>query len=218
MELDGAIKGRRSIRKYKKGAKIPKEHIVAMIEAASWAPSSTNVQPWRFIVVTATELIAKMSQTVFDAYQELSQRAYDAGEKRVAAFCRFMRSYGGFFADASAVVVACTKRYDISRFGLDEYDLMEKVKQLKGPDMEAILLRSVEKSVAMATQNLLLKAHELGYGTCIMDSPLAIEAQLRKMLNIEEALRLVFVIPLGIPDQEPQAPPRLPVEEVLRII
>ena len=38
MELDEAIKGRRSIRKYKKGAVIPKEDVEAMIEAATWAP------------------------------------------------------------------------------------------------------------------------------------------------------------------------------------
>ena len=160
MELDEAIRGRRSIRKYEKGAVIPKEDLEAMIEAATWAPSSTNVQPWRFILVTQRELIAQMAQAVFDKFQELSKRAYEAGEKRVAAFCRFMRSYGGFFGEASAVIVACTERYDISRFGLDEYALMAKVKELDGPSLEPILIRTVEKSVAMAVQNLLLKAHD----------------------------------------------------------
>ena len=74
-----------------------------------------------------------MAQAVFDKFQEISKRAYEAGEKRVAAFCRFMRSHGGFFGDASAVMVACTKRYDLSPFDLDEYTAIDKVKELGGP-------------------------------------------------------------------------------------
>lgn len=218
MELDEAIKGRRSIRKYEKGAVIPKGDLEAMIEAASWAPSSTNVQPWRFILVTQGELIGQMAQAVFDKFQELSRRAYEAGEKRVAAFCRFMRTYGGFFGEASAVIVACAVRYDISRFGLDEYALMAKVKELGGPSLEPMLIRTVEKSVAMAVQNLLLKAHELGYGACVMDSPYVIEDELRQMLNIPKEQQLVMVIPLGLPAQKPQPPERMAVSEVTRYV
>jgi len=218
MELDEAIKGRRSIRKYEKDATIPEEHLEAMIEAATWAPSSTNVQPWRFILVTQPELIAQMAQAVFDKFQELSKRAYEAGEKRVAAFCRFMRTYGGFFGGASAVIIACTERYDISRFGLDEYTVMAKVKELGGPSLEAVLIRTVEKSVVMAVQNLLLKAHELGYGSVVMDSPLVIEDELRQMLDIPPEQQLVMVIPLGLPAQEPKAPERMPVSEVIRYV
>jgi len=218
MELDEAIRGRRSIRRYEKGAVIPREDLEAMIEAATWAPSSTNVQPWRFIVVTQPPLIAQMAQAVFDKFQELSKQAYEAGEKRVAAFCRFMRSYGGFFGEAAAVIVAYTERYDISRFGLDEYTLLAKVKELGGPSLEAMLIRTVEKSVAMAVQNLLLKAHELGYGACVMDSPLVIEDELRQMLDIPEEQQLVMVIPLGVPAQKPKAPERMPVSEVRRYV
>ena len=218
MNLNEAIKGRRSVRKYKKGVSIPKEHLEAILEAAIWAPSSTNVQPWRFIVVTQRPLIAQMAQAVFDKFQDLSRRAYEAGEKRVAAFCRFMRSYGGFFGEAAAVIVACTERYDISRFGLDEYALMAKVEGLGGPDLEGILVRTVEKSVAMAVQNLLLKAYELGYGSCVMDSPLAVEEEIKEMLGIGEDLRVVMVIPLGVPVQEAKAPARMPLSEVVRYV
>jgi len=45
MELDEAIKGRRSIRRYQRGIAIPRKDLEAMIETAIWAPSSTNVQP-----------------------------------------------------------------------------------------------------------------------------------------------------------------------------
>jgi nitroreductase len=50
MEVIDAIKKRRSIRKYKR-TPIVKETLIRMLEAARWAPSGGNRQPWEFIVV-----------------------------------------------------------------------------------------------------------------------------------------------------------------------
>jgi nitroreductase len=51
MNLTEAIRARRSIRKFQKGAEIPEEHIKAMLEAAMLAPSACNSRPWDFTVV-----------------------------------------------------------------------------------------------------------------------------------------------------------------------
>lgn len=53
------IKSRRSIRNYKK-EKIKDEDILKILEAGRWAPSASNNQPWRFIVVLDQELIKKI--------------------------------------------------------------------------------------------------------------------------------------------------------------
>lgn len=53
------IKSRRSIRNYKK-EKIKDEDILKILEAGRWAPSASNNQPWRFIVVKNQELIKKI--------------------------------------------------------------------------------------------------------------------------------------------------------------
>ncbi len=53
------IKQRRSIRKYKK-EKIKQEEILKILEAGRWAPSASNNQPWRFIVIRDEELIKKI--------------------------------------------------------------------------------------------------------------------------------------------------------------
>ena len=50
MDLSKAIKGRRSIRAYKK-EDVPEEIVDKLVEAASWAPSAGNIQPWVFVVV-----------------------------------------------------------------------------------------------------------------------------------------------------------------------
>ena len=50
MELFEAIKGRRSVRSYKE-QDVPEETVDKLVEAASWAPSAGNLQPWVFVVV-----------------------------------------------------------------------------------------------------------------------------------------------------------------------
>lgn len=44
------IKERRSVRKYDPNYKIEKEEILEMLEQATLAPSTSNLQPWEFIV------------------------------------------------------------------------------------------------------------------------------------------------------------------------
>lgn len=51
MDLDDAIKGRRSIREYKEQG-VPEELVRQVIEAATFAPSAKNDQQWRFTVLT----------------------------------------------------------------------------------------------------------------------------------------------------------------------
>jgi len=189
-----------------------------MVEAATWAPSSTNVQPWRFIVVTEGEVIDRMAQLVREKCQELSERAREIGESRLAMFFRFLRQYGGFFGDASAVILACAEAYDLGRFELEEGTAMTKTADLGALALGPMLRRTVEKSVALSVQNLLLKAHELGYGSCVMDAPLMVEQELRQLLDIPPEQHLVMVIPVGVPAKVPLPPRRRPIAEVVRYV
>ena len=50
MEFFETVKNRRSIRRYS-DQEIPHEDILAIIEAATLAPSATDEQPWHFIVI-----------------------------------------------------------------------------------------------------------------------------------------------------------------------
>jgi nitroreductase len=61
MELLEAIRTRRAIRRFKKEP-VPPELIEKMLEAARWAPSAMNSQPWEFIVITDPETKARMSR------------------------------------------------------------------------------------------------------------------------------------------------------------
>jgi len=49
------VKGRRSIRNYDASVKISKEEMTQILEEATLAPSSVNMQPWRFLVIDSEE-------------------------------------------------------------------------------------------------------------------------------------------------------------------
>ncbi|MEM2105387.1 MAG: nitroreductase family protein [Candidatus Bathyarchaeia archaeon] len=59
MDVLEAIKGRRSIRAFKR-QNIPEETVNKLIEAACWAPSAGNIQPWEFIIVRNSEIKRKL--------------------------------------------------------------------------------------------------------------------------------------------------------------
>lgn len=88
MELMDAINGRRSVRKFKPDP-VPEDALRSLVEAASMAPSGSNVQAWKFGLVTDPELV----------------RAVD----------RFSPGMGG---TPPAVIAVCTdRRYALERGG-----------------------------------------------------------------------------------------------------
>lgn len=69
MELHDAIKGRRSIRTYKP-QDVPDEVVEKLIEAASFAPSAGNIQPWKFVIVRNPSTKKKLAQAAGQAFIE----------------------------------------------------------------------------------------------------------------------------------------------------
>src|SRR3990170_7134283 len=65
MELQEAIKGRRSIRNFKK-QNVPEETITQLIEAATYAPSAGNIQPWQFIIVKNPTVKRKLAESALN--------------------------------------------------------------------------------------------------------------------------------------------------------
>jgi len=67
------IKSRRSIRKYL-DKPIPKEIIDKLIEAAKWAPSGMNEQPWGFIIAQNKALIKELSDRAIPYINEMIEK------------------------------------------------------------------------------------------------------------------------------------------------
>jgi nitroreductase len=120
MTIKEAIQKRRSIRKYQ-NKEIPAEIINELLEAARWAPSARNVQPWAFKIVTSAEDKAKLQ------------------ENKV-----FMRD---FVYTAPAIIVCCTtqEEYPKDKFEPGRQASLDKWSMIDiGLATENLLLQATE--------------------------------------------------------------------------
>ena len=63
MDIIEVIRTRRSIRQYTRDP-ISEEDINKILEAGRWAPSASNTQPWKFIVLRSQEARKKLADTL----------------------------------------------------------------------------------------------------------------------------------------------------------
>ena len=75
------------------------------------------------------------------------------------------------------------------------------------------LVYGLMMDASMAAENLMLKAADLGLGTCAIKS--YNDKAVHKLLNLPDTMRLEILISLGWPEGEPRTPKRKPMEEVL---
>lgn len=60
MEYYDLIRTRESIRNYDAGKPVPGDVLERILEAGRLAPSACNNQPWRFLVISSREMLAKV--------------------------------------------------------------------------------------------------------------------------------------------------------------
>ncbi len=181
MDLYEAIKGRRSIRRFK-GDPVPREIVERILEMAMWAPSGMNLQNWHFVVIAGDRK---------DVLVEISAKAYDHIEPVLKEV----------FADKPPVVESAKKFF--KRLGGAPVIVFAYYKPTKERPETSI------QTVAAAIQNLLLAAHAEGLGACWMTGPLHVADQINEFLDIRDKT-LVAVIPIGYPDESPPIPKRKP--------
>ena len=61
MDIETAVRERRSIRKYKSD-EVSNEDLDVILQAGRWAPSASNKQPWHFIIVRKAETRKKLAE------------------------------------------------------------------------------------------------------------------------------------------------------------
>ncbi|EGG34798.1 MULTISPECIES: nitroreductase family protein [Paenibacillus] len=59
-DFQTVIQERHSVRQYDPSVKIPREEMEAILKDATLAPSSSNLQPWRFLVIDDADLLKKL--------------------------------------------------------------------------------------------------------------------------------------------------------------
>ena len=197
MELSDVIASRRSIRKFRE-EDISADTIRLLLDAARLAPSGSNLQPARFIV--AQSPAAKEGLSRYTPYK--------------------------FIAKASVIFVCCADLTTITtrerRIGellkegaFEGVDIdMNDTSTATSPIMEEEAVKAyLSMNVAIAVEHIVLKAVDLGLGSCWLGR--FDRDKVKEYLALDESIYPVVLLPVGYPDQSPKARPRFDLDKLV---
>ena len=187
MDYQELLLKRRSIRKFR-DQPVEAEVLAAILEDTTLAPTASNGQPCKFIVVNDRELIRALSDE--SKANILADVAADPG-LRVAMYAPALKNpdYNVFY-DAPCLVL------------------------LVGPAEHELL----DVDCALTAAYLMFAATQRGLGTCWINLGARIrKPELLERLGVPADCRIVAPIILGYPDVEPQASERH-APEILKLI
>ncbi len=189
----------RAIRRYKDEA-IPDEVLRDILFAATRAPSGSNRQPFRFLVLQdsdkaaqAKALIKQGAEAVWgtkrkaDQYDQRSGAIENSPKARMA---RTMDAYVENFDKVPVLILPCLVRYR------------------EPTPMEGA-------SVYPAVQNVLLAARALGYGGVITGFHGQVDTELKALLSIPEEVFIACTLTLGKPAGNHGPVRRRPMQELV---
>lgn len=198
MEVLDAIYARRSIRKFKPDT-VSEDAIKNILEAGRLAPSGTNLQPWRFVVVKSDEARSKLN--------ECTPLPFVAKAPVVIACCIDMES----FANTGQRMKELKEAGAFLGTPLDETKPDDYSKRR---NMDEIAMRAYASlNVAIAIDHMTLRAVDLGLGSCWV--MMFDQDKTKKALELEDKYNIVALIPVGYPDQNPAPRPRLSLDDIV---
>jgi nitroreductase len=180
--------------------------IQQMLEAARLAPSGSNRQPWRFMVITDVDKKAELRRiclnqafieqapVVIVCCADLTAYSKASREKRNQEYKEFgvIETLSGRFADP---------------------DFRTAQLAAPDPDLETMLPMAIANTY-IAVEHIVLTATALGLGTC-WTGAIGTKGEVEACLDLPASTRAVVLLPVGYPAKVPSARPRLSLEEIL---
>jgi len=210
--LENLIKGRRSVRQWKK-QEVPNELLKKAVELATWAPNGGNYQGWRFIIVKRKEMIEKMANVVQSVADKIASWPEALSWKEEV---NRYRKNASFFRNAPVCIGVFSGAYqspmDKVLVARESFD--RQAKEILGFRRSA---PTAVQSAAAAVTTMLLVFHQMGLGAVWLVSPIQAKKEIEAILEVPSNMDLICLIAVGYPDESPQKD-RRPVEEVLEFI
>jgi nitroreductase len=186
--LFNIIKNRRTVRRFK-STPVPKEHILKILDAARFAPTAGNQQPWKFLVIqdrAKLELLKKDALLWYlDEYKKTRKPTKEELSKSRGALKKILE-------DVLSAPVYVAVLVD-SKAKYSNYILYDGT---------------------LAAGYLMIAARALDYGTGFFTSFFP-EEKMKRFFNIPEQYKLICFTPVGVPDKWPETPPKKKLEEIV---
>ncbi len=177
------LKKRRTVRKFKPDP-IPDDYIDKIIEAARWAPSGANSQPWEFVVIKKQELRDKINELMSE-YHNIMRKTEAVREPDL----KFKWIAAGYFR-APVFILVCGDTRTKEAYPLNA--LLDSGSSI------------FTSSLANAFLNMQLAVTTLGLGAqwvTAISSP-AVQVLTKDLLGIPKELVVYDMLAVGFPDTE----------------
>jgi nitroreductase len=211
-DLEKLIKGRRSIRQWKR-EEVPDELLKKAVELATWAPNGGNYQGWRFIIVKQKEMIEKLANAVQSVTDKIASWpeavSWQEDVNRYRKNASFFRNAPVCIGVFSGVYQSPMDKVLIARESFDR-----EAKEILGYRRSA---PTAVQSVAAAVTTMLLVFTQIGLGAVWLVSPIQAKKEIEAILKVPSNMDLICLIAVGYPDESPRKE-RRPVEEVLEFV
>jgi len=195
--LDGALRGRRSVRRYL-ARPVPDALVERVLEAARWAPSPHGTQPWRFAVIRNRKTKERLADAMGGEWRRnltMDGQPEEVVEGRLEGSRRRLR-------EAPVLLLFCLWPED-----LDSY--ADEGRQRDEWTMAV-------QSLGAAAQNALLAAYDEGLDGGWMCAPLFCPERVVEALGLDERLVPHALLTLGYAAGDPpKRRPRRPLEELV---
>jgi len=198
------VKKRRSIRRFKPDD-VPQEAVEKMLEAARWAMSGANAQPWEFVVVRDKDI----RQRIADSWLEPHREVWTIEQTRIPEL-RLTPLRGEFdtvppWRDAPVLIMVLGDRRTYQATVLAAHFLGGE----GGTDATYL------KNIANATQLLHLAAAAQGLGSMWLSVARVWGQAIKGILDIPEMLDLHTIVAVGYPAYTPKAPYRRKLSDIV---
>ncbi len=205
IELYEAMRTLRAVRRLRPDP-IPDPVLDRVLEAASWAPTGGNVQPWRVVVVRDRDTMATLGELYargWHAYAEGHMKSIEGAPDAIRQSTEKMFEAGNYlaahFATTPVLLVYCfnPELMAITDAGLDRISVVGGA------------------SIYTAVQNCLLACRAEGLGCVLTTLLCADEPAVRALLEIPEPWATAAAIPIGRPVRGGHGPiRRRPIEKL----
>jgi len=200
MELEAAVRGRRSIRKFRPDP-IPRKLLEDLLQTARWAPSWGNTQPWELYVITGEPLEAFRKANV------ASMAAAEPLRNDVPMPEKWPEQMKERYMEVGKAVVTSLGLKREDKEGRKQHQL--NMAALFGAPClivatvpTDVLVEYAMLDVGLLLQTIALAAHDRGLGTCIMASSVHYADLLRRHSAIPVDRRVIMGAVIGYPERE----------------
>jgi len=196
MDVVTAINERMSVRGFTKKP-VSRDTIEQLLDAARKSPSSSNQQPWNFIVVKG-ESKERLGEEILSAYRKRGVH-YDPSigktipKPYIDRTKKLMKGLRPYLGKMGKKVVPFIEEGSCTFYGAPVLIMVT---------MDKAHPRSKLLDIGCAVENLNLAALEKGLGTCIIALILMCEKLIKEQLGIPDSMNVVVGIALGYPDSD----------------